>query len=204
MDTVRCTCMTTMELVEICKTGSVIALVSRDDEENTRYAVELCECVSQDNTEDIVYFSLKTNLEEFERAYPGALKVVDDTPAISVENLENKIESRIKSSKVSMIVIDYLALMIFHNKENSRELEFEQILSKLKLLSEQKKISILILLPLSKYAPNNYSIMKELKSYYGDVISNVDFMIPVTSEMIDCRNKANLVYIGEKGCDING
>ena len=118
MDTVRRTCMTTMELVEICKTGRVIALASRDDEENTRYAVELCECVSRDITEDIVYFSLKRNLEEFDRAYPGVLNVVDDTPAISVENLENKIESRIKSSKVSMIVIDYLALMISHNKEN--------------------------------------------------------------------------------------
>lgn len=72
MDTVRRTCMTTMELVEICKTGRVIALASRDDEENTRYAVELCECMSRDNIEDSVYFSLKRSLEEFERAYPGA------------------------------------------------------------------------------------------------------------------------------------
>ena len=198
----RHTYMTTLELAEKCKEKKIIALTSRDDEENTRFAVELCKCISQNNTGNILYFSLKASTEKFRSNHPELKVAVDDTAAISIETLECKLKCRNQSSKVSMIVIDCLPLMTSCDHEDFKWTDNEQLLTELKQISEQERISIIVLLPLSKYAPSNYSIQKELEIYYGDYISCVDFTVFVSSEWYDCQNEANFVYIG--GCDNNG
>lgn len=174
---------TMMELAEACKNENFVVFASRNDEDNTKYSVKLYEYINQNNPDDILCFSLKADLKEFENMYPAFTAIVDDTQAISIEELVYIVKNRNKSSKVSMVVIDYLLLMTTRKQVDARIEEMEYLLSKLKQLSLQENLSILVLLPLSKYAPSNYSIEKELEAYYGKFISYVDFMTYVASEM---------------------
>lgn len=183
--------MTTIELAEVCQKGNFVALASRNDEDNTRYAVELCKYVNQINSDVILYFSLKAETKDFKRAFPEVLVEIDDSPAQSFEELEYKIKNRNCAAKVSMVVVDYLCLMTAQNTYLSRVAQSEEILSRLKQLSVKEKISVLVLLSMSKYAPPNYSVKKELEAYYGDLTSWVDFIVHVVPDMICCQNRKN-------------
>jgi len=94
-----------------------------------------------------------------------------------------------------MVVVDHLCLMTTHNTCLSRRVQNEEILSKLKQLSVQEKISVLALLPVSRYAPTDYSIKKELETYYGDFTSWVDLVVEVVLDMIGCKDRINCVHI---------
>ena len=94
-----------------------------------------------------------------------------------------------------MIVVDHLCLMTTHNTCRSIRAQNEEILLKLKQLLVQEKISVLALLPLSRYAPIDYSIKKELETYYGDFTSWVDFIVEVIPDMICFQNRKNWVHI---------
>lgn len=183
--------MTTIELAEVCQKRSFVALVSRNDEDNTRYAAELCEYVNQINSDVILYFSLKAEAKDFKRAFPKVMVEIDDTPALSFEELECKVKNRNRAAKVGMVVVDYLCLMPTQNTGLSRVAQNEEILSRLKQLSVKEKIIVLALLPISRYAPHNYSVKKELEAYYGDLTSWVDFIVHVVPDMICCQNRKN-------------
>lgn len=77
--------MTTMELAEVCQKGNFVALVSRNNEDNTRYDAELCKDVNQINSDVILYFSLKAESKDFRSAFPEVVVEIDDTPAVSLE-----------------------------------------------------------------------------------------------------------------------
>ena len=94
----------------------------------------------------------------------------------------NYIGSRNNSSKMSMIVINDLWLMAIQNTYTTKKEEIEEILSKIKQLVEQEKITVLALVLLSKYAPNNYSLRKELESY-ENFIRWVDLIVKSSSEI---------------------
>lgn len=187
--------MTTIELAEVCQKGNFVALVSRNDEDNTRYAAELCKDVNQIDSGVTLYFSLKEESKDFRSAFPKVLVEIDDTPAVSIEELEYKVKNKNRVSKISMIVVDHLCLMTTHNTCLSIRAQNEEILLKLKQLLVQEKISVLALLPLSRYAPIDYSIKKELETYYGDFTSWVDFIVEVIPDMICFQNRKNWVHI---------
>lgn len=175
-------CMTPIELAEVCQKKKFVVLVSRNDKENSEYAAEVCECVKQDNSNDILYFSLKLESEEFKSIHPELTVEVNDTPALSIDELENIVKSRNNSSKMSMIVIDHLWFMKTRNTYTTRKEEVEEILSKIKRLVEQEKITVLALVLLSKYVPNNYLLRKELESY-GNFIQWADLIVESKSEI---------------------
>ena len=100
--------------------------------------------------------------DEFKSLHPELTVEVNNTPALSIDELENIVKSRNNSSKMSMVVIDYLWLMATQNTYTTKKEEIEEILSKIKRLVEQEKITVLALVLLSKYAPNNYSLRKEI------------------------------------------
>lgn len=83
---------------------------------------------------------------------------------------------------MSMIVINDLWLMAIQNTYTTKKEEIEEILSKIKQLVEQEKITVLALVLLSKYAPNNYSLRKELESY-ENFIRWVDLIVKSSSEI---------------------
>lgn len=175
-------CMTPIELAEVCQKKKFVVLVSRNDKENSEYAAEVCEYVKQNNSNDILYFSLKLESEEFKSIHPELTVEVNDTSALSIDELENIVKSRNNSSKMSMIVIDHLWLMGTQNTYTTKKEEVEEILSKLKRLVEQEKITALTLVLLSKYAPNNYLPRKELESY-GNFIQWADLIVESKSEI---------------------
>ena len=138
--------------------------------------------VKQNNSNDILYFSLKLKSDEFKSLHPELTVEVNDTPALSIDELENIVKSRNNSSKMSILVIDDLWLMATQNTYTTKKEEIEEILSKIKQLVEQEKITVLALVLLSKYAPNNYSLRKELESY-GNFIRWADFIVKNSSEI---------------------
>lgn len=174
--------MTPIELAEVCQKKKFVVLVSRNDKENSEYATEVCEYVKQNNSNDILYFSLKLESKEFKSIHPELTVEVNDTPALSIDELENIVKSRNNSSKMSMIVIDHLWLMGTQNTYTMKKEEVEEILSKLKRLVEQEKITVLTLVLLSKYAPNNYLLRKELESY-GNFVQWADLIVESKSEI---------------------
>ena len=175
-------CMTPIELAEVCQKKKFVVLVSRNDKENSEYAAEVCEYVKQNNSNDILYFSLKLESDEFKSLHPELTVEVNDTPALSIDELENIVKSRNNSSKMSMIVIDYLWLMATQNTYTTKKEEIEEILSKIKRLVEQEKITVLAIVLLSKYASNNHSLRKELESY-GNFIQWADLIVKSSSEI---------------------
>lgn len=175
-------CMTPIELAEVCQKKKLVVLVSRNDKENSEYAAEVCECVKQDNSNDILYFSLKLESEEFKSIHPELTVEVNDTPALSIDELENIVKNKNNSSKMSMVIIDHLWLMGTKNTYATKKEEVEEILSKIKRLVEQEKITVLALVLLSKYAPNSYSLRKELESY-GNFMRWADLIVESRSEI---------------------
>ena len=175
-------CMAPRALAEVCQKKKLVVLVGRNSEENSEYAAEVCEYVKQNNSNDILYFSLKLESDEFKSLHPELTVEVNDTPALSIDELENIVKSRNNSSKMSMIVIDYLWFMATQNTYTTKKEEMEEILSKIKRLVEQEKITVLALVLLSKYASNNYSVRKELESY-GNFIRWVDLIVKSSSEI---------------------
>lgn len=174
--------MTAAELAEVCQKKKFVVLVSRNDKENSEYAAEVCEYVKQNNSNDILYFSLKLESGEFKSVHPELTVEVNDTPALSIDELENIVKSKNNSSKMSMIVIDHLWLMATQNTYTTKKEESEEILSKIKRLVKQEKITVLALVLLSKYASKNYSVRKELESY-GNFIRWADFIVKSSSEI---------------------
>ena len=172
----------TRELVEVCQKKKFVVLVGRNSEENSEYAAEVCEYVKQNNSNDILYFLLKLESDEFKSLHPELTVEVNDTPALSIDKSENTVKSRNNSSKMSMIVIDYLWLMVTQNTYTTKKEEIEEVLSKIKRLVEQEKITVLALVLLSKYAPNNHSLRKELESY-GNFIQWADLIVKSSSEI---------------------
>ena len=175
-------CMVPIELAEVCQRKKFAVLVGRNSEENSEYAAEVCEYVKQNNSNNILYFSLKLESDEFKSLHPELTVEVNDTPALSIDELENIVKSRNNSSKMSMIVIDYLWLMATQNTYTTKKEEIEEILSKIKRLVEQEKITVLAIVLLSKYASNNHSLRKELESY-GNFIQWADLIVKSSSEI---------------------
>ena len=63
--------------------------------------------------------------------HPELTVEVNDTPALSIDELENIEKSRNNSSKMSMIVINDLWLMAIQNTYTTKKEEIEEILSKI-------------------------------------------------------------------------
>lgn len=147
------------EVARKCKEGTVVALVSRNDEENTRCAVEICQEIRE---ETIIYFSLKEIEEEFRAKYPDLQAFVLDTVAIEVERLVEIVKEKQSMSQVKLVVIDYLLLLSSRAKYETRKKEIEVNVRALKELSKEN-IPLLILLPLSKYTSKDMSVTEEMR-----------------------------------------
>ena len=66
--------------------------------------------------------------DEFKSLHPELTVEVNNTPALSIDELENIVKSRNNSSKMSMVVIDYLWLMATQNTYTTKKEEIEEIL----------------------------------------------------------------------------
>lgn len=147
------------ELARKCKDGLMIALVGRDDEENTRCAVEICREIKEETT---IYFSLKEIEEEFRIKYPNLQAFVLDTAAIEVERLVEIVKEKQSISQIKLVVIDYLNLLSSRVEYETRKKEIEANVRVFKELSKEN-IPLLILLPLSKYTSKDMLVIDEMR-----------------------------------------
>ena len=74
--------------------------------------------------------------------------IIDDTPLLTPEQIEKKVGN---IENIGMIVIDYFQLLWPDHKNDNREREYEEIALKLKQLSREKGVPIIIASHLPRY-----------------------------------------------------
>lgn len=178
--------MTSMRrLVQMCRKSNLVALLSRDNEENTACAVRLCKYMYEVGYGKILYFSLKDSIENFERKYPELPVKIDDTEGIDINRLEVKVCKHMLKDTLGMVVIDELVLISNYSIRTKRKEEIEYIVSRLKDLSQDIDVLILVLIPISKYIPKDYPEIEEL-SQYGNIKELFDLIIYANHSQYDC------------------
>ncbi len=168
------------ELSQECKKVNMTALLSRDDERNSECAIKLCKYMHE--TGKILYFSLRNSISNFKNKDLELPMEIDDTAGIDIEMLELKVHN--STICLGGVVIDYLLLMSNHSVSRTRQTEIEDIVSRLKKLSYEINVPILVLIPLSKYVPIDYPIMQEMNQY-GDIKDMFDLIVYVNDLQYD-------------------
>lgn len=161
------------EMSRNCKKTNIIGLLSRDDEENTTYAIELCKHMNEIGCENILYFSLKESIGNLQKKYSELPVEIDDTEGLDIEALEVRVREHMYNKSIDMIVIDYFMLISSKSIQATRQAEIVDIVCRLKCLAKEIGVFIVILIPLSKYVPMDYLIMQEINQY-GDIKSMLD------------------------------
>lgn len=169
------------EVAKKCTETKLIALSGRDDEVNTLCAVRLCNHLYNVGYDKIIYFSLKEEVSNFMMKYPYFPFEINDTAGLDIEELENIVRNMDKCSPMDVIVIDYLPLLSNKSIQATRQEEIESIVRRLKRLSEEIKVPILMLIPLLKYMPMDYPILQEL-SQYGHIKEILDVIAYIDSD----------------------
>lgn len=168
------------EFTKECAGSKLIALLGRDDEENTRYAINLCKLLHEKTKRKILCFSLRTEKEVLRKRFSALPFEVDDTAGLEMAKLEEKVRKVNKAERLSLIVIDYLPLLSNQSIQTTRQEEIEDIVRRLKSLSEEIRVPILMLMPLSKYVPMDYPILQEFNQY-GCIKTVIDVIVYVDS-----------------------
>lgn len=156
-----------------CRGSKLIALLGRDDEENTLYAIKLCKILNEDADEKVLYFPLKSEKEKLKKKFGLLPFEIDDTAGLEVTKLVEKVHSVEKATKLGLVVVDYLTLLSNQCIRATRQEEIESIVVILKSLAKEIKVPILMLMPLSKYVPIDYPILQEFNQY-GYIKSLID------------------------------
>ena len=87
---------------------------------------------------------------------------IDDTPALSIFELRAKCRRLVAEKKVSMIIIDYLQLMVAgtDSKSGNREQEISTISRSLKAIAKELSVPILALSQLSRAVETRGSVKR--------------------------------------------
>ena len=170
------------EIGKKCYGSGLIALSGRNDEKLTFYSMELCKLLHEENHGKILYFSLKYYIQEIMQKYPDIPYHIDDTAGMEMDELYRKVRAISNDVPIRLIVIDELPLLLWGKENLTRMEEMERITTRLKCISEELKIPVLVLLPLSKYTAKDYSVLDELRGY-----GNIESLLKV------------IAYIDEKG-----
>ena len=101
--------------------------------------------------------------------------IIDDTPALSVENIRKKCIRLKQEKNIGLVVIDYLQL-ISTEKKNGREQELSSIGLSLKKLAEELKIPILVTSQLSREPDIRFKEGQDPKPTLNDFGSSSDII----------------------------
>ena len=167
-------------LVRECRNPKLIALSGRNYEENTLYAIEVCKILSEESDERVLYFSLKSEKEELKKDFGLLPFEIEDTAGLEVSKLVEKVRSANETETIGLVVVDYLPLLSSQCIRKTRQEEIENMVCILKGLAEEG-IPILMLVPLSKYVPMDYSILQEFNQY-GCIKAIIDVIAYVDSQ----------------------
>lgn len=105
--------------------------------------------------------------------------VIDDTPGISLLEMRNKCRRLKTEQGLDLIVIDYLQLMKFDGKADSRQQEISAISRNLKLLAREMDCPVIVLSQLSRapeQRPDKRPILSDLRES-GSIEQDADIVI---------------------------
>lgn len=125
----------------------------------------------------------KEDINEIKQKIEKAPIYIDDTPAISISEICEKSQNMTLENNISLIVIDYLQLISYDKKEKlSRSVEINKILDRLKTLSKELNIPIL----LTSYISNNKIYRRE---------NYIPTLEDLTSNNIDYEKYADIILL---------
>ena len=104
---------------------------------------------------------------------------IDDTPGISIMEMKNKCR-RLKAEKgLDMIIVDYLQLMNYEGKNESRQQEISALSRMLKLLAREMDCPVILLSQLSRapeQRPDHRPVLSDLRES-GSIEQDADIVI---------------------------
>ncbi len=109
----------------------------------------------------------------------GTKIVIDDTPGISLMEMRNKCRRLKADQGLDLIVVDYLQLMRFDGKADSRQQEISSISRNLKLLAREMDCPVIVLSQLSRapeQRPDKRPILSDLRES-GSIEQDADIVI---------------------------
>ena len=111
--------------------------------------------------------------------------IIDDTPALSVENIRKQCIRLKQEENIGLVVIDYLQLISIDNETNRKQ-ELSTISRFLKNLAEELDIPILVTSQLSKEPERRYKEGQDPRPTLKD--------FGYSSDIIKCADKIMLLY----------
>lgn len=109
----------------------------------------------------------------------GTKIVIDDTPGISLMEMRNKCRRLKAEQGLDLIVVDYLQLMKFDGKADSRQQEISAISRNMKLLAREMDCPVIVLSQLSRapeQRPDKRPILSDLRES-GSIEQDADIVI---------------------------
>lgn len=154
------------------------------------------------NKRAVAVFSLETGIKECVNKIIGddkSLKYIgklaeanifiDDTPNIAVDYIEEKCRELKQAKDIKFVLIDYLQLINYEN-------DIESVSKKLKALSQELDLTILVLSQLSANVENKRPTIEDLKDSkaVADVSDVVTFLYKQddTTEVIIAKNEMKM------------
>ncbi len=109
----------------------------------------------------------------------GTKIVIDDTPGISLMEMRNKCRRLKGEQGLDLVVVDYLQLMKFDGKADSRQQEISAISRNMKLLAREMDCPVIVLSQLSRapeQRPDKRPILSDLRES-GSIEQDADIVI---------------------------
>ena len=109
----------------------------------------------------------------------GTKIVIDDTPGISLMEMRNKCRRLKAEQGLDLVVVDYLQLMKFDGKADSRQQEISAISRNMKLLAREMDCPVIVLSQLSRapeQRPDKRPILSDLRES-GSIEQDADIVI---------------------------
>ncbi len=109
----------------------------------------------------------------------GTKIVIDDTPGISLMEMRNKCRRLKAEQGLDLVVVDYLQLMRFDGKADSRQQEISAISRNMKLLAREMDCPVIVLSQLSRapeQRPDKRPILSDLRES-GSIEQDADIVI---------------------------
>ena len=109
----------------------------------------------------------------------GTKIVIDDTPGISLMEMRNKCRRLKAEQGLDLVVVDYLQLMKFDGKADSRQQEISAISRNMKLLAREMACPVIVLSQLSRapeQRPDKRPILSDLRES-GSIEQDADIVI---------------------------
>ena len=164
------------KLMEEVKPVGLTLVAGPEKSGKTDLLVEMAKYVAKEEKQKVLFFSLEHEKEELINKYIGSDVPfdIDDTPGISMSEVENKCRTYTQNHGLKMVFIDYFLLMEPAVKRCSRVEEIETNIKDLKTLAKDLNIAITVIAPLMHYGVCRKPVVSDFREYGFPIENMVD------------------------------